>query len=302
MLKKLKSRVGNRFVTRIICICVLTASVMIVLQSLVIALYVTKYQQRQAIDSSYQVLSVAEEYFTNLYNKLKAYNTQLYKEEMVRYQVQLFARKEGADLPADRVRFQKLLSDQLLKSFGSDYDALIQANYYDLETQSLIPFYWTDEVQQRERYVELAIESAEQAAQLGAAKQRIYELPVLSDDAARSTLTLYDFVRDPDDLSHVLGVLMFHYAVDKITERLYSMGFDDDMEVILVSQQGKLCYDSLHNFSGRASEFPERRRHRASIPWTAFRSSAITTVLAFTRSARSESTRFTVRSTRCCCL
>ena len=62
MLKKLKSRVGNRFVTRIICICVLTASVMIVLQSLVIALYVTKYQQRQAIDSSYQVLSVAEEY------------------------------------------------------------------------------------------------------------------------------------------------------------------------------------------------------------------------------------------------
>ena len=48
---------------------------------------------------------------------------------------------------------------------------------------------------------------------------------------------------------------MFHYAVDKITERLYSMGFDDDMEVILVSQQGKLCYDSLHNFSGRASEF-----------------------------------------------
>lgn len=255
MLKKLKSRVGNRFVTRIICICVLTASVMIVLQSLVIALYVTKYQQRQAIDSSYQVLSVAEEYFTNLYNKLKAYNTQLYKEEMVRYQVQLFARKEGADLPADRVRFQKLLSDQLLKSFGSDYDALIQANYYDLETQSLIPFYWTDEVQQRERYVELAIGSAEQAAQLGAAKQRIYELPVLSDDAARSTLTLYDFVRDPDDLSHVLGVLMFHYAVDKITERLYSMGFDDDMEVILVSQQGELCYDSLHNFSGRASEF-----------------------------------------------
>ena len=106
MLKKLKSRVGNRFVTRIICICVLTASVMIVLQSLVIALYVTKYQQRQAIDSSYQVLSVAEEYFTNLYNKLKAYNTQLYKEEMVRYQVQLFARKEGADLPADRFVFR----------------------------------------------------------------------------------------------------------------------------------------------------------------------------------------------------
>ena len=131
MLKRLKQIIRKRFVARIICICALAASLMIILQGVVIGVYVIKRQERQTIDTSFQVLSEAEEYFANIYNKVKVYNTQLYKETLVREQVRSFVHKGTAATASDLIKFRRLLNEQLIKQFGNDYDALVEANYYD---------------------------------------------------------------------------------------------------------------------------------------------------------------------------
>lgn len=257
MLKRLKQIIRKRFVARIICICALAASLMIILQGVVIGVYVIKRQERQTIDTSFQVLSEAEEYFANIYNKVKVYNTQLYKETLVREQVRSFVHKGTTATASDLIKFRRLLNEQLIKQFGNDYDALVEANYYDFASENLIQFYWTEAAQNREDYVDPTIDCAEKAVAQGAARQRIYELAVFSSEAKKSTLTLFDFVRDPDDLTNVTGVLMFHYSIEKITEKLHLMGFSDDMEVILVSQNGELCYDNLLDYERTSAALKE---------------------------------------------
>lgn len=248
MWKKLRGILRRRLVTRIVCICAVASSAMILVQAVVIGAFFVQNQERQAIDTSSQVLSAAEDYFAGIYDKLKSVNAQLYKDHLVRQQVQEFV-SEGAEAsPGDRIRFQSLLHEQLVKEFGSDFDALIEANYYDLTTGVTIGFYWTDAVLDMKPYAGAAVQSALQVLEQDTSLQRIYELAVVADNAGESTLTLFDFVRDPKDLTKIAGVMMFHYSMEQITQRLARMGFSDDMEVILVSQNGSLCYDTFHDY------------------------------------------------------
>lgn len=255
MFQYMKKGIKNRFVTRIVVTCMLTAALLIFLQTLITTIYMVKYQQKQAVDSSLQTLSVASEYFSNVYADVKTFNKALYQEKNVRNQVASFMHGDGTPTAVAKLYFSHVLSEQLVKTFGSDLGALIEASYYDIANETQISFYWNEAAQGRENYMYLTIEEALKMVQTNPSKQRMYEFAVLTDEATESTFALYDFVRDPNDLTKVKGIVIFHYAIDKITEKLYETGFTDEMEVVVLSQSEKLCYDSFHNFTEAAERF-----------------------------------------------
>lgn len=255
MFQYMKKSIKNRFVTKIVVTCMLTAALLIFLQTLVTTIYVVKYQQKQAVDSSLQTLSVASEYFSNLYADVKTFNKSLYKEKTIRNQMASFMHGDGTPTATGKLSFSHILSEQLVKIFGSDFGALIEASYYDIASETQISFYWNEAAQGREAYMYLAIDEALEMLQTNPSKQRMYEFAVLTDEPTENMFALYDFVRDPNDLTKVKGILIFYYATDKITQKLYEIGFTDEMEVIVLTQSEKLCYDSFHNFTEAADRF-----------------------------------------------
>ena len=239
---------------RIVFICSLTAALLIILQGFIIGIYVTQYQEKEAIESSYQILSVAEEYFKDIYSKVKTYNAQMYQDKLVREQVRKYVSKGKNVVPSEKSEFRSLLNNHLKKQLGNDSGALIAADYYDLQNETVIPVFWKEETRGRKDYFAPALENAKKSLKIGAEKQRIYEMTVLGETTDTSTLIIYDFVRDPSDLSKVTGVLMFYYGIDLISDKLYAMGINDDMEVLLISQNGDLCYSTTHDWSKVSEE------------------------------------------------
>lgn len=255
MFQSIRKRIKNRFVTKIIFVCMLTATLLILFQSVVTTVYVTKYQQEQAVDSGLQTLNIANAYFTDLYTKVKSFNKMLYEEETARRQLSSFFHDGEMLTAAKRLSLRRVLNEQLVKVFGSDYGALVEANYYDIAGEQIISFYWNEAAQGRKGYIEPVIADALENLNRSPSARRMYELAILTEDASESTLSLYDFVRDPDNLTEVKGILIFHYAIDKMTQEFYTSGFSDEMEVVMLSQSGTLCYDSLHRFAEAATRF-----------------------------------------------
>lgn len=258
MLKRIKQKVNSRFVTKIIAACVLTATVLIILQATVIAVYITKQQEQQALESSMQTLYASKEYFSGLFAKVKTLNTQLHTEEVIRRQMNIYLSKGESARDADRNALQRSISEQLVKNLGVDTEPLIEAYYFDLMNNVPIQIFWSEDIQKRTPYRENAFEAARYIAQTTPNSQRMFEVSSFGETPEASTLTLFDYTRDPDDLTRVTGVLIFHYAVDQITQQLYAMGFNDETEVMLLSQGGALLYDSIHDISGAADLFEDQ--------------------------------------------
>lgn len=251
MLKRLLRSIRERFVTKLILACALTAVCLIMLQAIVATIYVTNYQEKRAIDSSTQILSFAEDYFSDLFDKIKLFNRQLYEDQGVRLQISNYLHSEYS--VSKLTHLNRLLSEQLVRRIGSDDGALVEADYYDLESGMHLAFYWNEDAAGYADYTTASLHAALETAATAPAQQRIYVVPTLRERAEDSVLTLYDFLRDPEDLSQISGILFFHYAIDKITEQLSAIGFTDDMEVVLLTQNGELCYDYPHDLSGAAA-------------------------------------------------
>lgn len=245
--------IRKHIVVRIISICAATASLLIILQSIVIGSYVTAYQEKQALEDSYKILDASEEIFLNLYNNTKSYISQLYEEKPYRERIFSYIQKGSTRTPNDLIQLKNLMADRLKKKFADNSDTLIDAYFYDIEAQTLIPIHTEASNSEQPRFIKDAISRAEQELEHGPARQRIFEYLDSDDTLGRTTLTLFDFIRHPDNLTQIIGVMFFRFSNDKIDEEFEELGVSGGMEVMLVSQNGELCYDSFHNYSDSES-------------------------------------------------
>jgi len=229
---------GHVFV-RILCVTMGTSILLLLVTVGVINRKVSEVLREYAVEDGGESIEVVQEYFVDLYEEIKLINLQIYSEKEIQNHIRTFLQKGEKNSPDDKRYLREILMKQFEQS--GNKKELIGMNYYDIATRSIIPIF-TKETTNRNEYLEKTIKDALLNLQNDPVSQRVNECIFLEDKTGEMTISLYDYVRNPDNLSEIVGFLIVHYSGTRIKEELYQQGISDEMEILLINRQNELCF------------------------------------------------------------
>lgn len=261
------SGISSSFIIKIVFFCILTSFLIVMLLSVVLSVYMGSIMQNEAMENSRQTIETMNEFFDKKVNAVKRLLYGMYQDRYIRGGIQNFF--SDSNTPGEDVHLIQQCSEMLNSRYGYADNALTGVSLYGLERGKQAELLQTYCFKNREETINQLLQDAKIQLREDVAKSRAFYSVYIQFDSDHTflngTFTVYDFIRDPHDLTSITGILAFHYDMDRISKQLSRYIDGDSKKVFLLSDRYGLLYSSDKDYESLLlqdfSDFRQRKPH-----------------------------------------
>ena len=266
-----KKRLGikSSFIIRLILFCMITSFSVVILLSTVLSAYVSIMMRDDAIGDSRQSLITMNDFFEEKMNAVKRFHYGMYQDADIRYAVQTFF--AGSNTPGEDITIIQQCSEMLNSRYGYADHALSGVSLYGLEYGKQAELLQTGGFHHREAAMKKLLADAKNKSDTNISENRIFYSVYLDrgEDGGllNGTISMYDFIREPGNLTHIIAILAFHYDLNKISGELKGIPGEKSRRILVLSDNDEVLYSLDMNYGldpvGDRSDFREMERYHS---------------------------------------
>lgn len=247
---KKKLGIKSSFILRLILFCMITSFSVVILLSAVLSAYVSIIMRDDAIGESRQSLVAMNGFFEEKMNAVKRFHYGMYQDVNIRCAVQTFF--AGSNTPGEDIDIIRQCSEMLNSRYGYADNVLSGVSLYGLEYGRQAELLQTGGFHHREAAMQKMLADAKEKSEANISENRIFYSVYLAlgedDGLPDGTLSIYDFIREPGNLTHIIGILAFHYDLNKISGELKGVPGEKSRRILVLSDKDEVLYSLDMNY------------------------------------------------------
>lgn len=246
--------IGCKFFNKVLIVYSVIIISMMALLVYIVSTNISSIQKAQSINYNRQILLTMDRYFEDQCRDVKNIHQQILQEESVYSMVRSLLKYGGdpgsEDYMDTRRAFERAMAGKL-----SSYSDIKHIYLYNPGSGDYSSFYYSSDTPGEEGYSSLFMKSAKSRIAEEKSTQRLFISPSVEipDAAGRKYhyFAMYDYIRDRNDFSRVLGAMIFDYDSESLKEayslyKQYQKGY-----LMVLSGDGGVIFDSSGEYYTR---------------------------------------------------